>query len=69
MVGMKPRRKPEYKPTCEVRLKRSDGYTSEANGLSYEAGLGISVIINRQGVGKTTVFWHEDGKKKSVEIP
>lgn len=59
-MGMKPRA--EYKPTCEVRLKRSDGYTSETKGLSYEAGLAISVVINRttSGLPVKVVFDDEE---------
>lgn len=61
-MGMKPRAKIEYKPTCEVRLKRSDGYTSETKGLSYEAGLAISVVINRttSGLPVKVVFDNEE---------
>lgn len=68
-MGMKPRRKPETKKTCKVTIKRSDGYESVADGVSYEAGLAISVILNRDGMGDTIVSWDEDGEVQSVEVP
>ena len=58
------------KATVNIKMTRSDGYSMEANSLSYEAGLAISTIINRDGAGlPVTVSWEDDGKTETVEVP
>jgi hypothetical protein len=59
-MGFKARGK--SKPTCEVKLTRSDGYSSSMTGLSYEAGLAIATIMNRVGEGRAVkVIWKDKG--------
>ena len=54
------------KSTCKVRLVRSDGYESECSGLSFEAGLAISTIINRASAGLPVKVVFED---EEVVVP
>lgn len=69
-MGMKPRAKAEPpKAKCKIRLERSDGFTSVMDGLSYEAGLAISVIMNRDGLAETVVSWKEGDSVETVEVP
>ena len=52
--------------TCKVKLTRSDGYESETTGLSFEAGLAISVIVNRACEGlPVKVVWEDE----ELEVP
>lgn len=81
-MGMKPRKKPEVLMNdvlmdeedegtrCAVKLKRSDGYVSNTKGLSYLAGLAVSVVANRASFGESVeIRWDEGHETRVLRVP
>lgn len=58
------------KQRCNVLLTRSDGYMSSCDGLSYEGGLAVEVLIMRVAAGlPVTLVYEQEGQRRTVDVP